>query len=111
MLVLVGLFGVSSVFATSLEECANTDAKCVGKVILDRLAGTNNSTEVVEFYKDDGRCESDKLLAKIPMKDLERCEKLAPFIKERVWGIRLYGSCIDLQPDEDFSAACQKFVR
>lgn len=96
-----------------IDNCGN-DVGCIAKVLVDVIeyndGGGGGSQNYVEFYHDDGQCYSGNLIAKVPdgVSDL-RCERLAEGVRDRVWGIKLYGDCMDIS-DSDFVSACKRFA-
>lgn len=112
------IFIVQPAFSSTfekIEECGDRDAKCVGKVLLEKLnelqLGTPSNL-VVDFYNSD-HCNQD-LLTTINFgtnleQNRQRCEARAQYIKKNVWGVRYNGECIDIR-DTNFLAACEQFI-
>ncbi len=99
-----------------IEECGDRDAKCVGKVLLEKLneleAGKPSSGLIVDFYRSD-HCSQD-LLTTINFgtnleQNKQRCEARSQYIKQNVWGVKYNGECVDIR-DTNFLSACEQFI-
>ena len=98
-----------------IEQCGDRDAKCVGKVLLEKLnemeVGSSTGL-VVEFFRSD-HCSQDLLTTINFGTNFEqnrlRCEARSQYIKQNVWGVRYNGNCIDIR-DTSFLAACEQFI-
>ncbi len=111
---LMGMTLTSVLFAASsvdrkIDTC-NGNITCIAKVLAELIDSKGNSSSIVEFYKDDGHCEFDNLLARMPLgSSTEQCQKKAESVKNRVWGIKIEGVCRDIS-DMDFVDACVKYA-
>ena len=98
-----------------IEECGDRDAKCVGKVLLEKLnemQSTPATGLVVDFYRSD-HCSQD-LLTTINFgtnleQNKQRCEARAQQISQNVWGVKYNGECVDIR-DTNFLSACEQFI-
>jgi hypothetical protein len=110
----LGVLSINSVelSAQSIEDCASSDAKCVGKALLKEIrANRGGARSTVGFYNSDS-CEEDDLIVEL---DKHRddpattCEKMARHFSTRVWGVSVSGKCFDIR-DTDFLTACKDFL-
>lgn len=111
---LLALFAFGGVQASAnpyqeIEACGQ-DVACVGKVLarmIQRNGGGGGSQGGVTFFHDDGRCESDELIAFVPFGISEaECERRGRIITTRVWGVKFQGDCKDVR-DKNFVDACK----
>jgi len=95
-----------------IDNCSG-NVTCIAKVLAELIQGDGDhgggggSTESVEFYHDDGKCEFDELITVVRIGISEsECERRAPAIRDRVWGIKYAGRCKNIS-DKNFIDACK----
>ncbi len=113
-LLLAGMLWSAGSIASSvdrqLDNCTG-NVTCVAKVLAGLIDGSGSggggSSEVVEFYHDDGRCNFESLLTVLPIGVTEaECVRRSSVITDRVWGIKYAGRCKDIS-DKNFLDACK----